>query len=932
MGSRTGAKQLVLGLLFACAILFSSALAQSCVKRDRDALLNFKAGISDPLKQLKSWSSKNNCCKDFVGVTCNTKGEVVNVTFAGLVDEECDENCPFIGSSKKNRGKDLIGPNLSKLAALQTLSLKHVWLYSPFPSGLSALKHLSYLSLTNVGLEGSLPTDLFKVTSLRYLAFDGVKGGLTDGFCKLKNLEILDLTENTFSDSRIGGTIPSCIGDLQNLRQLMVEWNNITGAIPPSIAKLQKLQQLKLTGNSLTGPIPGFLGELKALESLYLQGNKFSGSIPSSLGSLPKLKDLRIGGTELYEILGSGDNVSYVYTELKFTNIDGSIPATLGNLRNLDTLVIQGTKITGPIPATLGNVRTLTILGLSFNRLTGPLPSSLSRTNLTIFQVNDNHISGGIPASYGNFRYLEKFEAQRNRLTAPLPKELSKLKFSGWAYLDLSDNMITGSIPEDLPLALPSGHLNLSYNNLSGSLKPSSWYNVRLTLLNNNQLTSLGAGSIPQNGQNGMNVVHFDVHSNLISGPIPEWPFQFYQAWTIDLSDNKFTAFPKISSRLQASYINVSNNQIVGSIPEVFGNVSGLNVLDMSRNKLYGSIPRGFGSQDFISRNNLNILDLSFNALTGTIPEGIFDGVFFNTLNVRNNKLTGSLPERNGSNAFLREVDVTNNKLTGSIPVSIFNGSTVALFKAGNNRLTGGVPNLDCSKFPATLVLENNLLTGPVLPHAITEDVCYNLEVFDVSGNKLTGEIPEDLKTFENLKVLDLSFNSLTGGVKKFLARLLNLRILDLSSNKLSGAVPWKNFAIGFKTLRQAGVSAIKFSPKSPLYESSLCYYDLSPGSFIRVETTTFSSTTALNVSHNALSGTVSPSVGQLKGLHALDLSYNKFSGMVPETIADITDLDHLDVSYNNFSGPIATRLSKFPARAFVGNNLCGKPLSKRCH
>ncbi|BBN15980.1 hypothetical protein MPTK1_7g02500 [Marchantia polymorpha subsp. ruderalis] len=918
MDSRCRSLQLA-GVLCILAFVFSSASAQTCIKRDRDALLAFKARFDDPLNQLGSWNQSRNCCKDFVGVTCNSKGEVTNLTFAGRVDEECDEDCPFIRN--KNEGTDPIGPTLSKLLALQTLNLSFIQIVGPFPSGLSALKSLSYLSLTRLELQGSLPADLYKISSLKYLAFGGPFGGFTSDFCKLTKLEIFDISETVFSaggnGAGLGGTIPSCIGDLQQLRQFLIEFNNFTGPIPDSIRRLQKLQQLKLSGNALSGPIPAVLGELKALEILYIQGNDFSGSIPSTLGNLPNLKDLRIGGTAALQ-----DNS---FVDLKFTNIDGAIPSSLGGLPKLQTLYIKGSRITGAIPSSLGNAKMLTDLELEFNSLDGVLPASLAGLNLTVFQFNDNQISGVIPAAYGQFRFLTRFIGTRNKLTGPLPKELSNWRFQPAGALDLSDNMITGPIPDDLGLALPLADFNISYNQLSGSLKPSSWYKTSRIYLNNNQLTGLGSGNIPDDGESGQNTQTFDVHSNRISGPVPNWVFQFVSASAIDLSDNMFTALPVMpSAGISVYYLNVSNNQITGSIPDTF---SRSNDLDMSRNKLTGSIPASFGS------NNANIIDLSYNMLTGEIPAGIYDGTFFNTLVLSNNMLTGPIPERSDNNVFLRNIDVSNNLLIGSVPASLFNSTFSGVIKVGNNRLTGPVPNFaDNCDFLTTVVLENNLLSGPVLPSGASFETCNRLEVFDVSGNNLSGGVPTELANLLGLRVLDLSMNSLTGPVNEALSSLASVLVLDLSGNRLTGSVPWTMLVSGFAALKEAGASALKFMSGSPAYSVTISYEELSPGTFLRTDFVTSAYSTALNFSNNALAGIVDSSVGQLKGLHAFDISGNQFSGAVPETLADITDLDFLDVSYNNFRGPISPKLATFPASSFEGNpNLCGAPLSNPC-
>lgn len=60
----------------------------------------------------------------------------------------------------------------------------------------------------------------------------------------------------------------------------------------------------------------------------------------------------------------------------------------------------------------------------------------------------------------------------------------------------------------------------------------------------------------------------------------------------------------------------------------------------------------------------------------------------------------------------------------------------------------------------------------------------------DVSGNKLEGEIPQNLYNLTNLEFLDLHQNQLNGSIPSNLGNLSRLQYLDLSHNSLSGSIP----------------------------------------------------------------------------------------------------------------------------------------------
>ena len=66
-------------------------------------------------------------------------------------------------------------------------------------------------------------------------------------------------------------------------------------------------------------------------------------------------------------------------TELSLgsNQLSGPIPSELGNLANLDTLVLDSNQLSGPIPPELGNLDNLEYLYLGGNQLSGCVPAKL---------------------------------------------------------------------------------------------------------------------------------------------------------------------------------------------------------------------------------------------------------------------------------------------------------------------------------------------------------------------------------------------------------------------------------------------------------------------------------------------------------------------------------------------------------------------------
>jgi uncharacterized protein YjbI with pentapeptide repeats len=95
------------------------------------------------------------------------------------------------------------------------------------------------------------------------------------------------------------GSIPSEIGNLTNLTNLNLRFNDLTGSIPPEIGNLTNLTYLDLRGNDFTGSIPPEIGNLTNLTSLWLNNNELTGSIPPEIGNLTNLTWLYLDENQL---------------------------------------------------------------------------------------------------------------------------------------------------------------------------------------------------------------------------------------------------------------------------------------------------------------------------------------------------------------------------------------------------------------------------------------------------------------------------------------------------------------------------------------------------------------------------------------------------------------------------------------------------------
>lgn len=87
---------------------------------------------------------------------------------------------------------------------------------------------------------------------------------------------------------------------------------------------------------------------------------------------------------------------------------------------------------------------------------------------------------------------------------------------------------------------------------------------------------------------------------------------------------------------------------------------------------------------------------------------------------------------------------------------------------------------------------------------------------------------------------------------------------------------------------------------------------------------------TTLELSNNQFDGQIPSSMGLLKNLQTLRLEGNKLSGPFPTSLASITHLLIVDVSFNNLSGQVP-HLSVDTIRVEGNANLCGYATGRNC-
>lgn len=288
----------------------------------------------------------------------------------------------------------------------------------------------------------------------------------------------------------------------------------------------------------------------------------------------------------------------------------------------------------------------------------------------------DNNLAGSIPNELSSLSNLESLDLSRNQLNGNIPAEIGKL--SNLKKLFLPYNQLSGSIPKELGNLNNLIRLSLSQNELDGSIPDelSKLNNLKWLFLSKNQLS----GSIPTKLCNLNKLEELSLPMNKLSGGIPSEIAKLSNLESLALSSNQLSG--NIPSELgelsNLKYLVLSSNQFSGNIPSELGKLSNLTYLWLSSNQLTGGIP-----VELTNLTNLIDLRLQSNQLNGTIPAGLANLSSLENLYLHSNQLNGTIPSGLGDLINLTNFYLDENQITGVIPS--FNQDKINLSFAENH-------------------------------------------------------------------------------------------------------------------------------------------------------------------------------------------------------------------------------------------------------
>ncbi|CAD6253972.1 unnamed protein product [Miscanthus lutarioriparius] len=288
-------------------------------------------------------------------------------------------------------------------------------------------------------------------------------------------------------------------------------------------------------------------------------------------------------------------------TTTKFCHWPG-VSCSLKHKDRVTVLNLTSQGFSGTITSSIGNLTFLRILDLSSNKLQGEIPVSVGQLpRLQHFNLSNNMLHGEITTQLKNCTSLERIELDSNFFTGEIPAWLGGLPLKTWEF--------TGSVPPEIGKLCPD-YISFDTNQLTAT-SAQDWKFV--TFLTN--CTRLRI---------------FDVQDNMLGAMLP-------------------SSASNLSAQLQVLFVGY--NEISGKIPFGIRNLVGLTQLELSNNRFTGVLPESIGmlnslsnSARIVSHGWLKGLYLSRNNLSGSIPETFENMTSLDKLDLSFNHLDGKVP------------------------------------------------------------------------------------------------------------------------------------------------------------------------------------------------------------------------------------------------------------------------------------------------
>ena len=685
-----------------------------------------------------------------------------------------------------------IPASLGTLLALQSLYLNNNQLTGSIPDTLGSLTGLQQLWLDNNLLNGAIPTALGSLTSLLGMSLGSnlLTGSIPTQLGSLASLQNLSLNSN-----QLGGSIPNALGTLVNLNQLLLDNNLLTGSIPAALGGLTHIQVLTLHRNRLSGLLPPELCTLTTLTRLTLNSNMLVGSIPTTFANLINLAE---GQTDIgYNGLRTSDSglISFLTAKDPDWSETQTIPPANVTAAARDGANILVSWLPIAYKANTGGYQVqisqatggpYTLVGQTGDKWATSLEVQGLTPGVTYYFIIQTHTDAHV-ANTNAIDSENSAEASATAWTQVTIQVTGEVTINSAPLAGVVMSGLTGN-PTTNALGVYTGTVAAGWSGtvtptLSGySFTPASRTYTTLTTNQTDQDYEAAYAISPvrqilkdlYNATNGDNWT--------VKTPGWKTPPLYSDGFSMPGTEGTWHAV-NMNGGTTVIGINLSEHNLVGTLPDSIGNLTSLQSLNLHTNQLSGPIPESLGNL-----TNLTVLHLYENAFTGSLPSTLGNLTHVFQLKAHTNQLSGTIPSALGSMTALQWLDLSGNLFTGSLPTELGNLSALQVLDAHNNSLSGELPeSLGGLTNLTSLLLSGNSFSGSI-PTAWGSMGA--LEALYLNNNELSGPIPSSLGGMTHLIDLKLNDNELTGSIPSSFGGLTILTTLNLSNNHLEGVLP----------------------------------------------------------------------------------------------------------------------------------------------
>ena len=310
-------------------------------------------------------------------------------------------------------------PEIGRLGALKNLQL----LRNPtkrLPAEIGRLTSLKRLNLMYAPLE-ELPPEIGNLGDLQVLRLCRHRlERLPEEIGRLKSLQHLFMPGEQIEPDLNRGieSLPPSIGELENLIELNLIFNNLT-ELPPEIGRLKKLELLNVAENDLAA-LPPEIGDLESL------GGRGPAYVKGKEGPRRGLMDKwDLSGNRLRTLppeIARNTLKNHALLILD-RNENTVLPPALGRMR-LKALSVQDNRLT-ELPEELADWSHVWFMSLNGNRLTELRDWLVRKKTLAVLEAARNRIER-IPPAIGGLEKLQRLDLSQNRITS-LPETLAQL-------------------------------------------------------------------------------------------------------------------------------------------------------------------------------------------------------------------------------------------------------------------------------------------------------------------------------------------------------------------------------------------------------------------------------------------------------------------------------------------------------------------------